>query len=85
MATKRLRSSRHWEFIVKRKGLLATPLYLTFDTESEGDAYVRKLEALLDKGIVPDEFKNDPNAPRTLACRSRPRTDPLQGRLPIQV
>jgi integrase len=42
-------------------------LYLTFDTESEGDAYVRRLETLLDKGIVPAEFKKDPNAPRTIA------------------
>lgn len=67
MATKRLRSSGHWEFIVKRKHLLATPLYLTFDSEAQGDEYVRKLEALLDRGIVPDEFKNDPDQPRTIA------------------
>jgi integrase len=67
LATKRLRSSGHWEFIVKRKHLLATPLYLTFDSEAQGDEYVRKLEALLDRGIVPDEFKNDPDQPRTIA------------------
>jgi len=63
----RLRSSGHWEFIVKRKAVLATPLYLTFDTEAEADEYVRKLEVLLDKGIVPAEFKKDPNAAKTIA------------------
>jgi len=54
LATKRKRRS-NWEFIVRRKGLLPRPLYLTFDTEAEGDEYCRRLEALLDQGIVPDE------------------------------
>jgi hypothetical protein len=31
-------------------------LCLTFASEEEGDAYVKKLEALLDRGIVPEEF-----------------------------
>src|SRR5262245_36919907 len=56
MATKRKRGSS-WEFIVKRKGLLPKPLYLTFASEEEGDRYVAKLEALLDRGVVPDEFR----------------------------
>ncbi len=55
MATKRQRGDR-WEFIVRRKRLLERPYYLTFDTEKEGDAYVEKLEALLDHGIVPEEL-----------------------------
>lgn len=56
MATKRQRSSGAWEYVVKRKRRLPAPLYLTFETEEEGDQYVKRLEALLDKGIVPEEF-----------------------------
>lgn len=56
MATWRQRSAGSWEFIVKRKGVLPKPLYLSFDTEKEGVAYCAKLEALLDKGIIPPEF-----------------------------
>lgn len=67
MATKRQRSSGNWEYVVKRKNLLVTPLYLTFDSEREGDAYVARLEALLDKGIVPDEFKAQAESLVTIA------------------
>ena len=56
MATWRQRGGGSWEFIVKRKGLLPKPLYLSFDSEKEGIAYCAKLEALLDKGIIPPEF-----------------------------
>ncbi|VVD98940.1 hypothetical protein PHO31112_02031 [Pandoraea horticolens] len=52
MATKRFRNGR-WEYVVKRKALLPKPPYLSFDTEAEGDAYVRRLEHQLDAGIVP--------------------------------
>lgn len=55
MATKRLRGST-WEYVVKRKGLLIKPIYLSFTSEAEGDEYVRRLEAQLDAGIVPTEF-----------------------------
>ncbi|HEF4742686.1 TPA: site-specific integrase [Burkholderia multivorans] len=55
MANKRLRPSGTWEYTVKRAKLLPKPLSLTFDTEEEGDAYVARLEQLLDAGIVPDE------------------------------
>ena len=56
MASKRQVSTGKWEFTVKRAKLLPKPLYLTFNTEVEGDDYVRRLEALLDRGIVPSEF-----------------------------
>jgi integrase len=56
MATKRQRGAG-WEYVVKRKGLISRPLYLTFSSEEEGDGYVKRLEALLDRGIVPDEFR----------------------------
>jgi integrase len=56
MPFKRLRPSGNWEFIVRRKGLLPRPLSLSFKSESEGDEYCRRLEALLDRGIVPAEF-----------------------------
>lgn len=54
MAGKRQRGD-HWEYVFKKAGVLDRPLYLTFETEQEGDAYAKKLEALLDRGIVPTE------------------------------
>lgn len=56
MASKRKRGNS-WEFIVKRAGVLDKPLSLTFNSEAEGDEYCRKLEALLDRGIVPTEYR----------------------------
>ncbi|CAE6870319.1 hypothetical protein R69746_08373 [Paraburkholderia aspalathi] len=61
MATKRMRPSGTWEYIIRRKGILPKPLSLTFDTEEEGDAYVRRLEQMLDAGILPEDL---------VACRS---------------
>lgn len=55
MANKRQRPSGTWEYTVKRSGMLPKPLSLTFDTEKEGDAYVARLEQLLDAGILPEE------------------------------
>lgn len=56
MATKR-RRGQAWHYTVRRAGLLPQPIYLSFPTEAEGDAYVRKLEALLDRGVVPAEYQ----------------------------
>ena len=56
VATKRERNGK-WEYVVKRAKLLPRPISLTFHDEAEGDAYVRRLEALLDRGIVPDEYR----------------------------
>lgn len=53
MATKRFKDGA-WRYTVKRKNLLQKPIYLSFHDEAEGDRYVHKLEALLDKGIIPD-------------------------------
>lgn len=55
MATKRQKGKK-WEYIVKRAKLLPKPVYLVFDSEEEGDAYVARLESLLDRGIVPSEL-----------------------------
>jgi integrase len=55
MATKRRRNDA-WHYTIKRAGLLPKPLYLSFTDEAEGDEYVRRLEALLDRGVVPEEF-----------------------------
>lgn len=55
MATKRPKGSK-WEYIIKRAKLLEKPIYLVFDDEAEGDAYVAKIESMLDRGIVPDEI-----------------------------
>lgn len=56
MASKRKKGQR-WEFVIKRAGLLEKPVYLTFDTEAEGDAFCRNVERLLDQGIVPHEIR----------------------------
>jgi hypothetical protein len=55
MATKRKRASS-WKLVIRRKGLLPKPLHLKFASETEGDQYVRKREAVLERG-VPDEFR----------------------------
>lgn len=54
MAHKKQRGSSWW-YVVKRK-ILPRPITLTFSSEAEGDEYVRRLEALLDRGIIPPEF-----------------------------
>ena len=53
MATKRQRGQA-WHYTVRRRGVLPRPLYFSFDDEAEGDAYVRRLEAQLDRGVLPD-------------------------------
>lgn len=55
MATKRFHNGK-WEYRVRRSGVLPRPVYVRFEDEAEGDAYVRRLEALLDRGVVPPEF-----------------------------
>lgn len=55
MSTKRKRGST-WHYTVRRSGVLPRPLYISFRDEAEGDEYVRRVEALLDRGIVPHEF-----------------------------
>jgi integrase len=56
MAGKRARPNG-WEYVIKRAGLLDKPIYLTFADEGEGDAFVARVEKLLDKGIVPTELQ----------------------------
>lgn len=57
VAGKRQRANGTWEFIFKRSGVLEKPIYMTFPTEEEGDAYAARLEALLDNGIIPAEHR----------------------------
>lgn len=61
MATKRERNGV-WEYRVRKAGVLERPIYLSFPTEAEGDAYVGRLEKLLERGIVPDEFRRPARA-----------------------
>lgn len=56
MATKRQRAGK-WEYRISKAGVLSKPYYLTFDDEAEGDAYVRRVEQLLERGVVPDEMR----------------------------
>ncbi len=64
MAGKRQRGNT-WEYTFKRAGVLDKPLYLTFDDEEEGDKYAARLDALLERGIVPTELRS-PEKPLTL-------------------
>ncbi len=67
MATKRQRGNT-WHYVIKRAGLLPKPVYLTFDTEAEGDAYVARLESLLDNEIIPPELQESGKGePKTVA------------------
>lgn len=59
MASKRKRGNT-WHYRIKRTRLLGRELYFTFDDEVAGDNYVAKLEALLDKGVVPKELLEQP-------------------------
>jgi integrase len=61
MATKR-KKGPVWEYTVRRAGVLPRPAYLRFADEREGDEYVRRLEALLDRGIVPDALRDRPSS-----------------------
>lgn len=58
MAGKKRAANGKWQYTFKRAGVLDKPIYLTFESEEEGDAYALKLEALLDHGIVPTEFRS---------------------------
>jgi len=58
MATKRKRGPV-WEYTVRRKDVLPRPAYLPFGNEEEGDEYVRRLEAMLDRGIIPDALREE--------------------------
>lgn len=64
MASKRKKGAR-WEFVIKRAGLLERPVYLTFDTEEEGDRFCANVEKLLDQGIVPHDIRPE-SKPATL-------------------
>lgn len=55
MATK-VKRGASWAYTIKRKSILPKPIYISFEDEAKGDAYVAHLEKLLDAGIVPDEF-----------------------------
>ena len=57
MAGKRERKNGTWEYVFKRKGVLPEPVWFTFDTEAEGDAYAARVEPLLAQGIVPVEMR----------------------------
>ncbi|WP_374258459.1 site-specific integrase [Aquabacterium sp.] len=60
MPTKRKLTSGSIQYIIKRAGVLEKPLYLTYraDQESEGDEHAARIEALLDKGIIPTEVQS---------------------------
>ncbi len=59
MAGKKQFPNGTWQYIFKRSGVLEKPIYMTFETEEEGDEYARKMDVLLDRGIVPTEHKRE--------------------------
>ncbi|HYN54351.1 MAG TPA: site-specific integrase, partial [Methylotenera sp.] len=66
MAHKRVRNGKY-HYTVSSKLLPAGRVYLTFDDEVEGDAYTKKLDALLAAGKVPSEFLAKKGAIITIA------------------
>jgi integrase len=66
MASKRERNGRY-HYTVSSKSLPNGRVYLTFDTEQEGDEYIAKLESLLKAGKVPVEFMAKKGAIITIA------------------
>lgn len=64
MAGKRKRAAG-WEYVFKRAGVLDKPIYMTFADEAEGDEFAKRLDALLDRGIVPTELQA-PDKPLTI-------------------
>lgn len=97
MATKRRRGNT-WHYTVRRAKLLPKPVYLSFEDEREGDEYVRRLEAMLDRGIVPDEVAEPKREVKDLRSRIRAYRDAqhisvddskllpvVQSRLPIDL
>jgi len=70
MATKRRRGDT-WHYTIRRARLLPKPIYLSFEDEAEGDAYVRRIEALLDRGVVPEEFNEKREVQRSLRVHVR--------------
>ncbi|MEX3630457.1 MAG: hypothetical protein VB138_14440 [Burkholderia sp.] len=59
MAGKKLTPNGKYQYVFNRAGVLNRPFYLTFENEEEGDAYAARLEALLERGIVPSEFQRE--------------------------
>lgn len=55
MASKPRKKGTRWEVVFKRAGLLDKPLYLFYPTEEAALDGSKRVEALLDRGIVPAE------------------------------
>lgn len=66
MAMKRQRGLR-WEYCIRRSGLLKRPYWISFDSEAEGDAWVSRVERLLDAGVVPDELEDNTKSLTTIS------------------
>jgi len=57
MAGKKQFPNGTWQYTFKKSGVLDKPIYLTFNTEEEGDIHAARLDALLSRGIVPAEHQ----------------------------
>lgn len=58
MAGKRQRENGTWEFKFQKKGVLPTPVYFTFETVEDGEAYEKVAEEQLARGVVPPEMQD---------------------------
>lgn len=66
MATIR-KKGRGYEVIIKRKALLGDkPVSFTVDTEEEANRYAAHYEAMLDQGVIPQEFIDNKNQYETI-------------------
>ena len=59
MAAKQHKPSGNWEYRFTRKGVLPKPVWMTFATEAEGDAFAARVEAVLATGKIPPELNGE--------------------------
>lgn len=66
MASVKRQPNGRFQLTVKRKAIREKPWYFNFDTREEAEEYGRRLEALLDGGVVPPELVEGAKAYETL-------------------
>ncbi|AVS68175.1 site-specific integrase [Paracidovorax avenae] len=69
MAGKKQFPNGTWQYTFKRKGVLDKPVYLTFDSEEEGDRYAARVDALLARKILPPELQTEAPATKVTTLR----------------
>lgn len=71
MSTKRQRKCGTWEYRFVKKKLFRKPIYMTFESENQGDRFARRIDDMLRNGVLPNEFKQIIKHRRTVSKRCR--------------